>query len=60
MAGVGHAGHSKYTQGWCARMNDYTRKLLDKAIDTIESAELLLDHGKVDVAAGRLITLCFT
>jgi len=34
-------------------MNDYTRKLLDKAIDTIESTELLLDHGKVDVAAGR-------
>ena len=25
-------------------MNEYTRKLLDKAIDTIESAELLLDH----------------
>jgi hypothetical protein len=27
-------------------MNDYTRKLMDKAIDTIESAELLLDHEK--------------
>ena len=34
-------------------MNNYTRKLLDKAVDTIESSELLLDHGKVDVAAGR-------
>jgi uncharacterized protein (UPF0332 family) len=34
-------------------MNEYTRKLLDKAIDTIESAELLLDHKKTDVAAGR-------
>lgn len=34
-------------------MNEYTRKLLEKAIDTIESAELLLDNGKVDVAAGR-------
>ena len=34
-------------------MNEYTRKLLDKAIDTIESAELLLDNGKTDVAAGR-------
>ena len=34
-------------------MKDYTRKLLDKALDTIESAELLLDHGKIDVAAGR-------
>ena len=34
-------------------MNDYTRKLLDKAIDTIEGAEILLDHGKTDLAAGR-------
>ena len=34
-------------------MNEYTRKLLDKAMDTIESAELLLDHNKTDVAAGR-------
>jgi len=34
-------------------MNDYTSKLLDKALDTIESAELLLDHKKIDVAAGR-------
>ena len=34
-------------------MNEHTRKLLGKAIDTIESAELLLDHGKTDVAAGR-------
>ena len=34
-------------------MNEYTRKLLGKAIRTIESAELLLDHEKTDVAAGR-------
>ena len=34
-------------------MNDYTRKLLDKAIDTIEGAELLLEHDKTDLAAGR-------
>ena len=34
-------------------MNDYTLKLLDKAMDTIESAEILLDHGKEDTAAGR-------
>ncbi len=34
-------------------MNDYTRKLLNKALDTIESAELLLANGKTDVAAGR-------
>ena len=53
MAGVGYARNSKHTQRWRAHMNDYTRKLLDKALDTIESAELLLDHGKTDVAAGR-------
>lgn len=34
-------------------MNEYTRKLFDKAVDTIESAELLLDNEKIDVAAGR-------
>ena len=34
-------------------MKEYTRKLLNKAIDTIESAEFLLDHEKTDVAAGR-------
>ncbi|MFZ5904792.1 MAG: HEPN domain-containing protein [Chloroflexota bacterium] len=53
MAGVDHARHPQYSQRRCASMNDYTRKLLDKAIDTIESAELLLDHEKTDVAAGR-------
>lgn len=34
-------------------MKEYTRKLLDKAIDTVEGAEILLDHGKTDIAAGR-------
>jgi uncharacterized protein (UPF0332 family) len=34
-------------------MNEYTRQLLDKAIDFIEGAELLLEHGKMDIAAGR-------
>ena len=34
-------------------MNDYTRKLFDKATDTIEGAELLLEHRKIDMAAGR-------
>lgn len=34
-------------------MNNYTRKLLDKAVDTIEGAELLLDHEKTNLAAGR-------
>jgi len=53
MARVGYASGSKYTQRWFTCMNEYTRKLLDKAIDTMESAELLLDHGKTDVAAGR-------
>jgi uncharacterized protein (UPF0332 family) len=53
MAGIVHARSTKHPQGWRAGMNDYTRKLLDKAVDTIESAELLLDNGKTDVAAGR-------
>jgi len=34
-------------------MNEITRKLLDKAVDTIEGAELLLDHGKIEIASGR-------
>jgi len=34
-------------------MKDYSRKLPDKAIDTIEAAELLVDAGKSDIAAGR-------
>ncbi len=34
-------------------MNEYTQKLIDKALDAIEGAELLLDHGKTDLAAGR-------
>jgi len=34
-------------------VKEYTRKLLDKAIDTVEGAEILLDHGKTDIAAGR-------
>src|SRR3990172_11910643 len=53
MAGVGHTRTPKHSQGWRGSMNDYTRKLLDKAIDTIEGAEVLLDHGKTDIAAGR-------
>ena len=40
-------------------MNDYTRKLLDKAIDTIESAELLLDHGKPMLPLVGRTMLCF-
>lgn len=34
-------------------MKEYSRKLLDKAIDAIEAAEILVDHEKSDVAAGR-------
>ncbi|MDD2922455.1 MAG: HEPN domain-containing protein [Anaerolineales bacterium] len=34
-------------------MKAYAGKLLSKAIDTIEGAELLLNHGKTDLAAGR-------
>ena len=34
-------------------MKDYTKKLLDKAIETIEGSELLLDNKLIDLAAGR-------
>lgn len=34
-------------------MKDHSRKLLDKAIDTIEAAEILVDNEKTDIAAGR-------
>lgn len=34
-------------------MKEYTRKLLDKAIDTLEGAEILLNSKKSDIAAGR-------
>jgi uncharacterized protein (UPF0332 family) len=34
-------------------MKDHSRKLLDKAIDTIEAAEILVDNEKADIAAGR-------
>jgi uncharacterized protein (UPF0332 family) len=34
-------------------MKDYTRKLLDKALDAIEAAEGLMDMGKAEFAAGR-------
>jgi len=34
-------------------MKDYTQKLLDKAMDTIEGAEILLNGGKFDISAGR-------
>ncbi len=34
-------------------MKEYTRKLLEKAIDAIEAAEILVEHDKSDVAAGR-------
>lgn len=34
-------------------MNEYSAKLLDKAQDAIEAAEILLTNEKVDIAAGR-------
>ena len=34
-------------------MKNYSKKLLEKAIDAIEAAEILVDHSKSDVAAGR-------
>lgn len=34
-------------------MKEYSQKLLDKAVDAIEAAELLVDAGKADIAVGR-------
>lgn len=34
-------------------MKEHSSKLLDKALDTIEGAEGLLDMDKVEIAAGR-------
>jgi uncharacterized protein (UPF0332 family) len=34
-------------------MKEYTGKLLDKAQDSIEAAEALLEIGKAEIAAGR-------
>ena len=34
-------------------MKEYTRKLLEKAIDAIEAAEILVEHDKSAIAAGR-------
>jgi len=34
-------------------MKEYTGKLLDKAMDSIEGAEILLTNGKAEIAVGR-------
>lgn len=34
-------------------MKEFSKKLLDKAIDAIEAAEILVDHDKSDMSAGR-------
>jgi uncharacterized protein (UPF0332 family) len=34
-------------------MKEQTEKLLDKAKDTLEAADILLTNDKVDMAAGR-------
>lgn len=34
-------------------MKDYSRKLFEKAMDTLEAAEALLEMDKPDIAAGR-------
>jgi uncharacterized protein (UPF0332 family) len=34
-------------------MKEYSRKLLDKALDAIEAAEMLVESGKSDIGAGR-------
>ena len=53
MEKIGHACRSQHPQRWGASMKKHTRKLLDKAIDTIEGAEILLTHQKTNLAAGR-------
>jgi uncharacterized protein (UPF0332 family) len=34
-------------------MKETTQQLFDRAVDTIEAAEILLTNGKTDIAAGR-------
>lgn len=34
-------------------MKETTQQLLDRAVDTIEAADILLTNGKTDIAAGR-------
>ena len=34
-------------------MKEHAQKLLDKSLDVLEAAEVLLNSGKIDVAAGR-------
>ena len=34
-------------------MREHTQKLLEKSLDVLEAAEVLLKSGKIDVAAGR-------
>lgn len=34
-------------------MKEHSRKLLDKAVDSIEAAELIVDMGKSEIAVGR-------
>ena len=36
-------------------MNDHIQKLLDRALDSIEAAEGLMNMHKVEIAAGRLL-----
>jgi hypothetical protein len=34
-------------------MKEYSRKLLDKALDAIEAVEMMVEGGKSDIGAGR-------
>ena len=34
-------------------MKEYTRKLLDKSLDSIEATQGLMNMGKAEIAAGR-------
>ena len=40
-------------------MKENTAKLLDRAKDSIEAADILLTNEKVDIAAGGLTMQCF-
>ena len=40
-------------------MKETTAKLLERAQDAIEAADILLTNGKVDIAGGRASLLCY-
>lgn len=53
MESCGQACDLQYPQGGDSSLKEYTRKLLNKALDAIEAAEGLLNMDKAEIAAGR-------